>query len=147
MTTSRTTTDNAATVADIYAAFGRGHVPAVLDRLAADVTWEEWDDNFSQSAAVPHLAARQGSAGVAEHFALLGSYTVQDFAVLDIIGTGRQVVAGVRGSLDLPGAGRMTDEELHSGCSTTRAAWFASGTTSTPQSTSRPRAGEDTTAQ
>jgi ketosteroid isomerase-like protein len=37
MATSRTTTDNAATIADVYAAFGRGDVAAILDRLAPDV--------------------------------------------------------------------------------------------------------------
>ena len=47
MTTSPVTTSNAATVADAYAAFGRGDVPAVLDRLAPDVAWEHWSDNFA----------------------------------------------------------------------------------------------------
>ena len=113
MTTGRTTTDNAATVADVYAAFGRGDVPAVLDRLAPDVAWENWSDNFAQRAGVPHLVARQGPADVANFFAVLGTYTVQTFDVLDIIGSGRQVVAEVRASFGLPDGGRFEDEELH----------------------------------
>ena len=113
MTTGRTTTDNAATVADVYAAFGRGDVPAVLDRLAPDVAWENWSDNFAQRAGVPHLVARRGPADVANFFAVLGTYTVQAFDVLDIIGSGRQVVAEVRASFVLPGGGRFADEELH----------------------------------
>jgi ketosteroid isomerase-like protein len=113
MTTRSTTTDNAATVSDIYAAFGRGDVPAVLDRLAPDVAWEAWDDNFAQRAGVPHLTAREGPADVAGFFDVLGSYTVEDFAVLDIIGTGRQIVAEVRAGFGLPGGGRFADEEIH----------------------------------
>ena len=113
ISSSRTTTDNGTTVADIYAAFSRGDIPAILDRLAPDVAWEAWDDNFSQRAAVPHLIGRSGPDDVAGFFAVLGSYTVLEFAVLDIIGTGRQVVAEVRGAFEVPGGGRFADEELH----------------------------------
>ena len=113
MTTRSVTTGNAATVADFYAAFGRGDVPAILARLADDVAWDDWPDNFGQRAGVPHLTPRRGPAEVAEFFGLLGAYTVQDFAVLDVIGTGRQVVAEIRASFVLPGGGRFADEELH----------------------------------
>jgi uncharacterized protein len=112
MTTTRTT-DNAATVADIYAAFARGDVPAILDRLTEDVAWDDWPDNFGQRAGVPHLTPRRGRAQVTEFFAVLGSYEVLEFAVLDIIGTGRQVVAEVRASFALPGGGRFADEEIN----------------------------------
>jgi uncharacterized protein len=113
MTGSSTTTNNATTVADIYAAFGRGDVPAILDRLAPDVAWDAWEDNFAQRAAVPHLVARAGPDDVAGFFAVLGSYTVLEFDVLDILGTGRQVAAEVRGGFGLPGGGRFADEEMH----------------------------------
>jgi ketosteroid isomerase-like protein len=105
--------DTAATVAAVYAAFGRGDVPAVLERLAVDVAWDDWPDNFAQRAGAPHLVARRGRAEVAGFFGVLGSWTVLDFAVLDVIGTGRQVVAEVRASFALPGGGRFADEELH----------------------------------
>jgi uncharacterized protein len=113
MTSSPVSTSNAATVADVYAAFGRGDVPAILDRLADDVAWEEWADNFAQRAEVPHLVPRRGPADVAGFFAVLGSCTVLDFAVLDVIGADRQVVAEIRASFALPGGGRFIDEELH----------------------------------
>lgn len=113
MTTSPVTTSNAATVTDVYAAFVRGDVSAILDRLADDVAWDDWPDNFAQRAGVPHMVPRRGKAEVAEFFGVVGSYTVPDFAVLDIIGTGRQVVAQARASFALPGGGRFTDEELH----------------------------------
>jgi ketosteroid isomerase-like protein len=113
MMTSRTATGNAATVADAYAAFGRGDVPAILERLADDVAWDDWADNFAQRSEVPHMAARRGRSEVTEFFTLLASYTVLAFDVRDIIGTGRQVVAEVRAAFALPGGGRFDDEELH----------------------------------
>jgi ketosteroid isomerase-like protein len=106
-------TANAATVTDIYAAFGRGDVPAILDTLADDVAWEQWPDNFAQRAQVPYLLARHGPAEVAEFFTVLSGMTVLDFAVLDVIGADRQVVADVRASFALPDGGRFADEELH----------------------------------
>lgn len=108
-----TLTGTAETVAEIYAAFGRGDVPAVLDRLADDVAWEEWPANDAQRAGVRHLQARRGVTEVAEFFTVVGGSTVRDFAVLDVIGDGRQVVAEIRAALDLPGGGRIADEELH----------------------------------
>jgi uncharacterized protein len=108
-----TTVDNAATVAAIYDAFGRGDVPAILERLADDVAWEQWPDNFAQRVGVPHLVPRRGRADVAGFFGLIGAWTVLDFAVLDLIGTGRQVAAEVRASFALPGGARFSDEELH----------------------------------
>jgi ketosteroid isomerase-like protein len=113
MTTSPVTTDNAATVADIYAAFGRGDAPAILDWLADDVAWEDWSDNFAQRAGVPEMAPRRGRDDVGNFFALVGGWTVLEFAVLDVIGTGRQVAAEVRVAFAAPGGGRFTDEEIH----------------------------------
>ncbi|MGQ0576536.1 MAG: nuclear transport factor 2 family protein [Pseudonocardia sp.] len=108
-----TTKTNADTVGALYAAFGRGDVPAILDVLADDVVWEGWADNTAQRAGVPWMARRCGPNQVAEFFAVVGSWTVDDFAVLDVIGTGRQVVAEVRAAFTLPGGGRFAEEELH----------------------------------
>jgi ketosteroid isomerase-like protein len=108
-----TTVDNATTVSAIYEAFARGDVPAILDRLADDVAWEQWADNFAQRAGVPDLAPRRGRDDVAGFFDVIGGWRVLDFAVLDVIGSGRQVVAEVRASFALPGEGRFSDEELH----------------------------------
>jgi ketosteroid isomerase-like protein len=115
MTTSQapTTTDNAATVAAVYEAFGRGDVPAVLERLADDVVWDDWTDNSAQRAGVPHLRRRQGRDDVAGFFRTIAAWTVLDFAVLDVIGTGRQVAAEVRAAFALPGGARFADEEVH----------------------------------
>ena len=108
-----TTTGNAATVAGIYDAFGRGDVPAILARLAEDVAWEDWRDNWAQRAGVPAMARRSGPAEVADFFAIVGTWTLHEFAVLDVIGNGRQVVAEVRAEFSLPNGGRFADEEIH----------------------------------
>ena len=105
--------DNAATVAAIYDAFGHGDVPAILERLADDVAWDQWSDNFAQRAGVAHLRGRHGRNDVAGFFGVIGAWTVLDFAVLDIIGTGRQVAAEVRAFFALPDGPRFADEELH----------------------------------
>ncbi|MCV2491070.1 nuclear transport factor 2 family protein [Geodermatophilus sp. YIM 151500] len=106
-------TGNAATVADIYAAFGRGDVPAIVARLADDVAWEEWADNWAQRAGVEYMQPRTGRQGALEFFTVIGAATVLDFAVLDVVGDGRQVVAEIRVAFELPGGGRFADEELH----------------------------------
>ena len=108
-----TITGSAATVGSIYTAFGRGDVPAVLEHLADDVAWDEWADNFAQRAGVPHLVPRRGREDVAGFFGVIGSWTVLGFEVLDLVGDGRQVVAEIRASFELPDGGRFADEELH----------------------------------
>ena len=110
---SAATTTNATTVAEIYAAFGRGDIPAILDRLAPEVAWEQWAGNDGQRAGLAHLQAKYGAAEVTEFFTLLGGWTVHGFEVLDIIGTGRQVAAELRVDFGLPSGGRLIDEEMH----------------------------------
>jgi ketosteroid isomerase-like protein len=108
-----TLTGNAATIGTIYEAFGRGDVPAILERLADDVSWDEWPDNFAHRAGVPHLMPRQGRDGAAGFFGVIGAWTVLGFEVLDVVGDGRQVVAEIRASFALPDGARLADEELH----------------------------------
>jgi len=50
---------------------------------------------------------------VAGFFATLAECTVNDFQILDIVGSGRQVVAEVPVDISMPGGGRFVDEELH----------------------------------
>ncbi|MDQ1531008.1 MAG: uncharacterized protein QOE37_1113 [Microbacteriaceae bacterium] len=104
---------NAAAVAEIYAAFGRGDVAAILERLADDVAWDTWPRNYAQETGVDHLSARRGPSEVAEFFTVIADWTVLAFDVQDIIGTGDQVVAQIHAEFDLPGGGRLHDEELH----------------------------------
>jgi len=104
-----------ATVQEIYQAFGSGDIPAILARLADDVSWDaDWKDYSAHRApVVPHLAARRGRAGAAEFFTLLGGYTVHDFAVLGLLSGDDAVAARIRVAFTVPGGGTVEDEEIH----------------------------------
>jgi hypothetical protein len=63
--TETTGPGNAATVAGIHAAFGRGDIPAILAALADDVRWEELGGRHRAAGRgrAPHAAARTGRRG------------------------------------------------------------------------------------
>lgn len=89
-------------------------VAFILDQLANDVSFDaDWIDNHAQAAGVEHLLPRRGPAEVSEFFALIGTWQVDDFQVLDLIGSGHRVVAEVRAAFTLPNGRRLADEELH----------------------------------
>jgi ketosteroid isomerase-like protein len=100
--------DHAQTVQQIYEAFGRGDVPAIVERLAPDVAWESWDDNSAQRAGVSHLVARRGRDEVPDFFAEVAKLDVRGFEVLDLLASERQVAAEVRIE-----TASFSDEELH----------------------------------
>ena len=106
-------TDVRTTRASPHEAFGRGDVPAILATLADDVAWEVWPDHSGQRAGVPHLQARRGPHEVSGFFAGVAGWAVNDFRVLDVIGTGDHVVAQVAVDFTLPNGRRLVDEELH----------------------------------
>ena len=54
-------------VQDVYAAFGRRDIPAVLDALTPDVTW----GLVGREKDVPMAGIRNGKAGAGEFFRLL----------------------------------------------------------------------------
>jgi ketosteroid isomerase-like protein len=106
--------DNAAAIQRIYAAFGSGDIPTLLDHLDDDVAWESWTDNRGQAAGVPWLAERRGKAGAAEFFALAGSLEMRDFQVLDVLASDRQAAVEVVIEYVDPATGaHIRDEELH----------------------------------
>ncbi|MGW2664028.1 nuclear transport factor 2 family protein [Nocardia tengchongensis] len=107
-------TTHAATVAALYRAFETGDIPAILDRLADDVSWEaDWSANTAQVAGVPQLQPRRGPREVSEFFALLAEWKFQEFTVLDVIGSDGQVVAEIEIDAVLPGGARIVDQNLH----------------------------------
>jgi quercetin dioxygenase-like cupin family protein/ketosteroid isomerase-like protein len=61
--------DNVSTVAAIYAAFGAGDIPAIIDRLADDVQW----DIGVRDTALPYLKPGCGKAHVLEFFGHVGA--------------------------------------------------------------------------
>ena len=64
---------NVATVQEIYEAFGRGDIPAILQRLAEDVRWEHHPTgNTAQDHDVPYMRPRSGRDAVAGFFQDIG---------------------------------------------------------------------------
>jgi hypothetical protein len=104
---------NLAVVGGIYEAFGRGDIGFILGQIADDCLWESWLDNHGQNAGVPPMQPRQGPVGVAEFFANVATMQIEDFQVLDMLASDRQVVVEVQISIVMPSGGSVTDEELH----------------------------------
>ena len=106
--------DPAAVIQGIYAAFGKGDVPAILDALADDVRWDEWADNRAVKAGVPWLRTRRGKAGVAEFFGTLSqALQISEFQVLSLMSSANQVVAEVVMDAKSADGRPVRDEELH----------------------------------
>jgi uncharacterized protein len=112
-TTDAPTSALAAVVSDIYAAFNRGDIPAILDRLAPDCRWEAWANNHAVRGGLPTMQPRIGPAGVAEFFAVVGQLDIHGFEVLDLLASERQVVAEISIDYTTPNGGRLVDEEIH----------------------------------
>ena len=106
--------NNSETVGQLYAAFGRGDIPAILDSLDDDVQWEQWEQpTEAQKAGVPWLQPRRGKAGAAEFFSLLGQLQFYSFDVRDLMASGNQVAADVSLDVASPNGVRIQDEEIH----------------------------------
>src|SRR4051812_29357911 len=100
---------NTQTVRDIYAAFGRGDIPAILERLADDVCWDHLPDGSGAARhEVPWLVARTGRDDVAGFFAALGALEFHVFPPTAILGGGAPLLA----LIDEDVGGRATRERL-----------------------------------
>ncbi|MFN8130782.1 MAG: nuclear transport factor 2 family protein [Solirubrobacteraceae bacterium] len=86
---------NVDTVQEIYAAFGRGDVPAILEHLSDDVVVDGWEDNRAQAAGVPWMAERHGHAGMVEFITVVGGVGVRDLEVISLMDGGDRVAAEV----------------------------------------------------
>ncbi len=105
--------DNIQTVQQIYAAFGRGDVPAILDRLSADVDWE-----YASSVDVPWLRRRRGPQEVAGFFtALAEGFAISRFQVKETLASadGQVVAVLVDVAATVTRTGRNVEEtdEIH----------------------------------
>ena len=102
-----------ASVQQIYTAFARGDIPAILDEIADDCRWEHWSAHSAQQAGVAYLQPRTGPAGVAEFFAAVSELQIHDFQVLGYIAGDREVAAKILIDASTSNGGRYRDEELH----------------------------------
>ena len=79
---------NIETVQKIYADFGQGNVPAILDRVNADVDWVN-----AGPEVVPYARKRRGVSEVKEFFsALFAALDVQSFEPKEFIASGDRVI-------------------------------------------------------
>jgi len=86
------TQTNIQTVESIYAAFGRGDVPAILERLHPDVEWEL----DAPPSDVPWLRPGRGREAALAFFQALGALDFSDFRVHAVMGAGPWVVGLMR---------------------------------------------------
>ena len=74
-------------VKDIYEAFGRGDVPAIIHKLDDNVEWE----TQVHVDGVPWLQPRHGKAGVSGFFAALAPLEITRFEPYEIFESGDKV--------------------------------------------------------
>lgn len=79
---------NIQTVKNIYTAFGKGDVDAILALLADDVLWEDINHPM-----VPYGGKRHGKAAVREFFKQVGEVEVSSFEPLEYVPVGDRVLA------------------------------------------------------
>src|SRR3954470_1556654 len=106
---------NQETVQQIYAAFGRGDIAAILEALADDVRWDHLPDGSgAQRHDVPWLAQRTGRDEVRGFFEALGALEFHEFAPTAVIAGGDQVVALIDEDVTVRATGeRFRDATAH----------------------------------
>lgn len=99
------------TVQEIYAAFGRGDVPAILARLADNVEWEYG----TNSTDVPWLQPRRGRTQVPEFFQALSLIDIHQFQPKTFLEADGIVVALCTLDATVKATGRrvVEDDEVH----------------------------------
>jgi ketosteroid isomerase-like protein len=105
-----TADSNIKTIAQVYEAFGRGDVPAILDVVTDDVDWAA----EASSAAAPWYGARAGRDGVAQFFADFGSaMEVEEFTPVSIAANDTDVLTAVRFRARSRATGKTAAMDLH----------------------------------
>ena len=112
-TTENRAAGNLSVVGGIYEAFGRGDIEGIVGQIAEDCAWESWLDNHGQNAGLPPMKPRHGRNGVADFFEYVATMQIEDFQVLDMLASDRQVVVEVQITIAMPDGSSVTDEELH----------------------------------
>jgi ketosteroid isomerase-like protein len=103
--------DQLQTVQQIYQAFGRGDVPAILEHFVDDIEWE----HDAMDHGIPWLVPGRGKAHVLSFFEAIGrDLDISGFEVQSLLSGQNQVVAIVRIEATVrPTGKRFGDLELH----------------------------------
>lgn len=98
------------TVKDLYARFGRGDVPGILERLDPEVEWEhDWGVD-----PLPIYAPRRGRMAVGEFFQALAAFEFLRFEPFAFLADGDLVAAPIHIGLRHLASGReFRDLEMH----------------------------------
>jgi ketosteroid isomerase-like protein len=103
--------DNVQTVQTIYEAFGRGDLPAILEKLDPDVVW----DHDGHSWGIPWYEPRTGRDDVTKFFgALADGLVIHRLDPTNILVGGDQGAVGMDFESEVKGTGRnLRDTEIH----------------------------------
>jgi ketosteroid isomerase-like protein len=99
--------ENLRIVREIYEAFGKGDLAAILNLLAGEVDWA-----YPGPKAIPFSGSWHGRDRVAQFFAAVGEHLeVLDFGVGQFIAQGDAVVVLGRERMRVKGTGRVYETE------------------------------------
>jgi hypothetical protein len=107
---------NIPTMQQVYEAFGRGDIPAILERCAEEVSWESWTTgNAAQDAGVPYMKERTGRDGVAGFFEdIQADFEMNSFSPHTFLEGEGSVAVVIEVDLTVRSTGkRVHDEEIH----------------------------------
>ena len=98
------------TIAQLYEAFGRGDVAAILGAVTDDVDWA----TETASAAAPWYGVRHGKDAVADFFTAFGSaMEIEDFTPVSFAANDTDVLTVVRCRARSRGTGKPIAMDLH----------------------------------
>jgi ketosteroid isomerase-like protein len=97
--------DNVTTVQAIYESFGGGDIPAILDRLADDVAW----DQDGQSHGIPIYEPGTGKAHVQRFFDSLADLEFLRFEPTNLLVGGDQVAAVIELDVKVKATGKVAN--------------------------------------
>ena len=100
---------NIDTVKQMYEAFGRGDIPAILEKLDENV---EWDTDYDSPAA-PWLQPRRGRENIAGFFEALAPMQITKFEPHTFGADGNKVVAVIDLEADSQGKHYVIPNEGH----------------------------------
>lgn len=101
-------TDNAAAIQDLYAAFRRGDVAAILAKLASDVEWR-----FEGPAAVSLTGVRRGVQQVKGFFDAIGAdHADPKLEIAEVVTNGDAVAAFGRYQVTIKATGKRVDTPI-----------------------------------
>ncbi len=99
--------ENTAAIQSIYAAFGRGDIPAVLDALTDDIDWI-----FHGPPEIPYAGRHRGRDAIARFFTILSEVaSIQEFEPRKFLADGEAVAVMGREKVTARSTGREFDVE------------------------------------